>query len=174
MGGFGIGWGMAEHDLLYTPEVADEVCRRIAEGHTLREIARTPGMPSMPTIIRWANEDREGFAERYARAREIGWEVMAEDLVEISDDATNDWMKRRKEDGSIDTVLNAEHVNRSRLRADTRKWLLSKRLPKTFGDRQVIAGDPDAPLIPADTNRAAALLAKAAKLASASDKEGTE
>lgn len=92
-------------------------------------------MPSMPTIIRWANEDREGFAERYARARDIGWEVMAEDLVEISDDATNDWMTRRKEDGSIDAVLNAEHVQRSRLRADTRKWLLSKRLPKTFGDK---------------------------------------
>jgi hypothetical protein len=31
--------------------------------------------------------------------------------------------------------LNGEHVQRSRLRIDTRKWHLSKMLPKVYGDK---------------------------------------
>jgi hypothetical protein len=139
----------------FTPEIAEEVLRRIAEGHSLREIARTKGMPAPSTVIGWSIDRSPpfpDFGERYLRAREIGWQIMAEEIPEIVDDATNDWMERRNAEGDvIETVLNTEHVNRSRLRMEARKWLLSKRLPKTFGDRTVLAGDPDAPLIPPDT-----------------------
>jgi hypothetical protein len=59
---------------------------------------------------------------------------MADEVVDISDDARNDFVER--EDAS--RVANQEHIQRSRLRVDTRKWLLSKCLPKIYGDRPVL------------------------------------
>lgn len=139
---------------MYPPEVAEEIIRRIALGHSLREICRTDGMPAHPTVIAWARGNHPpvaDFPDRYARARDIGLEIMADELIEIADDGTNDWVERRKQDGTTETSFDQEHVQRSRVRVDTRKWLLSKRLPKVYGDRMVHAGDPDAPLIPPDT-----------------------
>lgn len=79
-------------------------------------------------------DDRGGFAAQYARAREIGYHAMADELIEIADDGTNDWMERQGDDGAAH-VINGEHVQRSRLRLDTRKWLLSKALPKVYGEK---------------------------------------
>jgi hypothetical protein len=53
-----------------------------------------------------------------------------------------DWIDT--EDGR--RVLNGAHVNRARLMIDTRKWLLSKMLPKGYGDHLTVAGDPDQPI----------------------------
>jgi hypothetical protein len=79
------------------------------------------------------------FASDYARAREIGYQKMAEEVIEISDEEVIG------PDGYIDNGA----VQRARLRAESRKWLLSKMLPKQFGDKvtQEITGDPDAPLV---------------------------
>lgn len=99
----------------YTDAVADAVLARLAAGETLRAICRDDGFPPESTVREWALDDREGFAARYARAREAGAHVMADDLLEIAD-----------QDGD---------VQRDRLRADTRKWLLSKILPRVFGDK---------------------------------------
>jgi hypothetical protein len=56
---------------------------------------------------------------------------MADELLEIADDATNDFVERQNKDGHTSKVFDAEHVQRSRLRVEARKWLLSKALPKT-------------------------------------------
>lgn len=93
-------------------------------------------MPPESTVREWVAADREGFAAQYARAREIGYQTMADELLEISDDGSNDFMLRKRGDDEIETV-NQEAINRSRLRVDTRKWLLSKALPKVYGDRLV-------------------------------------
>ena len=118
----------------YTEAKAEAICERLASGHSLREICRAEDMPHISTVFRWM-EANEGFRERYARAREAQAHNMADELLEIADDARNDWMDRAKEDGTVDTVLNSEHVQRSRLRVDSRKWLLSKMLPKVYGDK---------------------------------------
>jgi len=76
----------------------------------------------------------------------LGLDALAEEILEISDDGSNDWMERKRQDGSVETVLNSEHINRSRLRVDSRKWLLSKMAPKKYGDRIEIAGDKENPL----------------------------
>jgi hypothetical protein len=73
-------------------------------------------MPAASTVIGWKHEKKE-FYEQYARARESGYELMADALVEIADDKLGD-------------------PARDRLRVDTRKWMLSKALPKIYGDRQ--------------------------------------
>jgi len=110
-------------------------------------------MPHDSTVRNWVLDDREGFSAQYARAREIGYMTMADELLEIADDGKNDWMKRNGEGSQ----LNGEHVQRSRLRVDTRKWLLSKALPKVFGDKITHEGGekPIAMLISTGVPRAA-------------------
>jgi len=73
---------------------------------------------------------------------------MADELLEVADDGKNDWMERRDDEDKASYVLNGEHVQRSRLRVDTRKWMLSKALPKVFGDKvtQEHVGDPEKPI----------------------------
>ena len=129
---------------LYTPQLADEICERLAKGESLNAISNDPRMPPRTTVIEWVENNREGFADRYTRARQRGYELMAEELVDISDDASNDWMVRAGL-----TVPDYEVVQRSRLRVETRKWLLSKMLPKQFGDRvtQELIGDGDRPIV---------------------------
>lgn len=120
---------------VYSPEIAAEICSRLADGETLRSVCRDEKMPSESTVRGWALNDHEGFSAQYARAREIGYLAMADDLLEVADNGTNDWMERKDDSGNTAYVLNGEHVQRSRLRVDTRKWLLSKALPKLFGDK---------------------------------------
>src|SRR5690606_35883601 len=110
----------------YSAEIADEICRRLAEGETLRAICRELDIPAS-TVLEWVRDDRDGFSERYARARELGYEVMADELIEIADGGSGDWQ-------------------RDRLRVDTRKWLLARMLPRRYGDRVTLAGDAAAPL----------------------------
>ena len=84
-------------------------------------------------------DDREGFAAQYARAREVQFLAIADELLEIADDGSNDWMQRTSKDKSGGWELNGEHIQRSRVRIDTRKWILSKMLPKVYGDKAEVA-----------------------------------
>jgi hypothetical protein len=101
-------------------------------------------MPGKTTVFEWLAEDA-AFADQYARAKEAGIEAMAEEVLDISDNATNDWMERHGQDDA-GWQANGEHIQRSRLRVDSRKWLLSKLAPKKYGDRTTLAGDPENPL----------------------------
>lgn len=131
----------------YTKKLAAEICRRLAAGCMLRDIARDRDMPPESTVRTWANHDVEGFSAPYARAREIGYQAMADEIIEIADNATNDWMERQSRDGKERLVLNSEHVQRSKLRVDARKWLLSKALPKLYGDKVEHSGPEGGPLV---------------------------
>ena len=118
----------------YTQALADEICRRLANGESLRSICRDEAYPSEAAVRGWVVDDHEDFAAQYARARDIGLDVMADEILEISDDGSNDYMERQGEK-SEGWQLNGEHVQRSRLCVDTRKWMLSKLAPKRYGDR---------------------------------------
>lgn len=135
--------------LTYNAEIAAEICRRLAEGQTLREVCRDESMPPESTVRLWALDDRDGFAAQYTLAREVGYLAMADELLEVADDGKNDWMERQGDEGQSAWALNGEHVQRSRLRVDTRKWLLSKALPKVFGDKvtQEHTGADGGPLV---------------------------
>ena len=98
--------------------------------------------------------------DRYARAREIQADRMAEEIVEIADDATNDFMEKRGKDGRKKVEFNSENVNRSRLRIDTRKWLAGKLKPKVYGEKQTVEVNQGLPTMDDDE-----LLAHAKKLA---------
>ena len=95
-------------------------------------------MPPESTVRLWVLDNREGFAARYARARDLLLEHWADETIEIADDGSNDWMTRNEVD-----VANSDHISRSRLRVDQRKWLLSKLKPERYGDKLQVGGADD-------------------------------
>jgi|SRR6516162_5774745 len=67
-----------------------------------------------------------------ARARRQRLEMYAEELVAIADHAARG-------------TSHPEAINQARLRTDTRKWVLSKLLPETYGNRVKLTGDLEVP-----------------------------
>lgn len=120
---------------IYTREIADRICQQLSEGMTLNQICRQPGMPARPTVLLWAREDRDGFADRYAHGREMLLDHWADEAIDISDDGSNDYMERQQANGDTKMVYDREHVDRSKLRVDTRKWMLTKLKPERYGDK---------------------------------------
>jgi hypothetical protein len=135
----------------YNTEIAERILDGLSAGRTLLDICDDDGMPSSRTVHSWVSEDRGGFAARYHRNREIGCHTLADEILAIADDSRNDWVLRRTEaghpDAPLEIVFDHEHVRRCRLRIDARRWLLSKILPRTYGDRP----DPPPPAEPRDT-----------------------
>jgi hypothetical protein len=127
----------------YTPEMAAKICDRLVEGLSVREVCKAENMPAPSTVFLWLTKHTE-FSEQYARALEARAEAMADDLLVIADDGVNDWVKTQ-EGGE---AYNGDHVQRSKLRVDARKWLLSKMAPKKYGDKvtQELTGKDGAPL----------------------------
>ena len=117
--------------LTYDRETAHAICVRLARGETLKGICRDRDFPSESAVRRWALEDHDGFATRYALARQLGLDTMADQLLEIADDGSQDF----KLDSHGNLVPDHEHIARSRLRIDTRKWYLAKLAPKCYGDK---------------------------------------
>lgn len=115
----------------YTDEIAAEILSRIAKGETLRSICREDHMPSWNTVYAW-RESVPGFSERLARARDDGEEAIAQECMEIADSAKNDWMETHGQD-DVGYKLNGEHVQRSKLRIETRLKLLAIWNPKKWG-----------------------------------------
>lgn len=121
----------------YTQEVADEICRRLAEGEALDRICEdTPGFPAASTVRLWVmrNEGGGTFAADYARARELQAHKMAEEIIAIANTPAEGAVTTIKADGSTEE-RRSDMIEHRRLQVDARKWYLSKVLPKVYGDR---------------------------------------
>lgn len=129
---------MARRELIpYRQATMDEICRRMSEGEVLSQILREEGMPSRTVIVRWLQENPE--AERqYLQARERLLDLWADEVIEIAEDGRNDWVERENARGQVAVVLDKEAIARSRLRIESRQWLLAKLRPETYGDSQRI------------------------------------
>lgn len=90
----------------------------------------------MTTIFRWLRE-KEDFRKQYDVAKQEATEALAEELLDIADDGVNDWMEihRDDDDENVGWRVNGEAIQRSRLRVDVRKWLMSKMKPKKYGEK---------------------------------------
>ncbi len=122
----------------HTPELIQEICDDLSQGITLSEICRRDHMPTRATVYSWGKADPE-IAVRIAGAREAGFDVIAEECLAIAEDGSNDYVERKNKDGRTELAYDAEHVQRSKLRVETRLKLLAKWSPKKYGDRQQIA-----------------------------------
>jgi hypothetical protein len=111
----------------FTPEIANEICERLAEGESLRTICDEDAMPSRSTVRLW-RKGNEAFSAQYAHARECQAETYAEKIV--------------------DDALVATDAALGRLRMDALKWAASKLAPKKYGDKIAhVGGDEgDAPI----------------------------
>lgn len=124
----------------YTEAIAASICAAVAEGMSLRKVCAMEGMPALTTLFRWlADEERAEFREQYARAREAQADLLAEQILEIADDGTNDTYK--DDEGMV--RVDHDHIARSRLRVDSRKWLAAKMAPKKYGDKLAVGGAED-------------------------------
>lgn len=120
-------------------EIINEVCQLIEEGMSLRKAVKKIGI-NHSTFFKYIDNDENAESNlrkaQYARATELRAEAMADEILDISDDSSNDTIYTEK--GEIE---NKEWTNRSRLRVDSRKWLLSKLMPKKYGDKIDVTSD---------------------------------
>ena len=110
----------------YTPATAELLCVRLADGETLTEICRTPGMPTRQCVQQWRMR-MPAFDALYYRARLIGMESMSDDTLTIADDDTLDMLG--------DGTPNPTAVNRARLMVHARHFLMGKLARHVYGDR---------------------------------------
>lgn len=118
----------------YTPELVDSICERLAQGEPMTVICREDGMPAPRTVRDWEAAMPEVSAA-IARAREEGEYAMAEECLQIADDGRRDYQVL--EDGR--EVVDHDHIQRAKLRIETRLKLLAKFNPKRWGDKVQLA-----------------------------------
>lgn len=99
----------------------------------------------------WAKSSPEHMT-RYIRAQEDKLEAWAEQVVIISDDRADDVMKDKQGnvllDGRGNPVVDHENIQRSKLRVEARKWLLSKLRPDVYGERLAVTATQTHKVIP--------------------------
>lgn len=117
------GVGVVSRPSSYTDEIANEICERLANGESLIGICRDAHMPSEALVRRWNVMDHNGFAAKYAHAREAQMEAFSDQITEIVENT------------------NRDDVQVARLQVDARKWLMSKLAPKKYGDKLDVKTD---------------------------------
>jgi hypothetical protein len=124
----------------FSQEIADRICERIADGESLRAICLDDDMPAKSSVFKWLGE-HAAFSDQYARARETQADAIFDEILDIADDGTNDWMVKNTADGdAIGWRENGEALRRSALRVDARKWMAGKLRPKKYGEKMQHTG----------------------------------
>jgi hypothetical protein len=129
---------------IYSEALAIEFCERMADGRSMLDVSGDEDMPCKTTIRAWCRTNPQ-FRAMYAQARLDLQDYWADEIIRVADDGTNDWVERQTKNGVV-VVLDREHVERSRLRIDARRWVMSKLYAKKYGDKLELAGDPERPL----------------------------
>jgi hypothetical protein len=123
----------------YSEQLATQFCTLIASGMSLKRACKQEGMPDPQTIFTWFGKHKE-FLDLYTRATEERSESFHEDILDISDDGSNDWMEANY-GGDTVWITNGEALQRSRLRVETRKWLMEKMKPRKYGAKLDLTSD---------------------------------
>ena len=122
----------------YKPSTAKGICLRLMSGQSLNEICAMPQYPHKQTVLNWIHKYPE-FFDQYKRAREVQQEHFLDEMLDIADDASNDWMERNDREGNcVGWQENHDSVNRSKLRIHARQWVMERMAPKRFGSKQAI------------------------------------
>ena len=116
----------------YTPELAEEICYAVScSSKGIKQLCKEyENWPSHDTIYSWLAKHKD-FSDSYMRAKCLQVQVIVDEILEISDDTSSDTIIN--DDGK--STVNHEHINRSRLRVDSRKWVAAKLCPRLYGDK---------------------------------------
>jgi hypothetical protein len=107
----------------FNEAIAGEICRRIADGESLRQICAGEDFPDRSTVFRWlADPANSAFRDQYALARENSADADDDDIRDIA---------KRVEEGKLDPQA-------ARVAIDAKKWSAGKRKPKVYGDAQTV------------------------------------
>jgi hypothetical protein len=109
---------------LYTPELAERICARLAEAESLRSICRDPRMPSRRTVLTWV-ATRSDFRRLHDIARNFGREMVGEDVLAIADGV----------------FTSPAAIREARRQIDALKWHLGRMAPKRRGPLQRTTGN---------------------------------
>lgn len=127
----------------FTQDLFDSICEEIAYSNKgLVTICKAKKI-NASTFYDWVAAN-DALANKYARARELQADFLADEIIAISDDSSEDELFIESNDGSgkgATRVENKEFVNRSKLRVDSRKWIASKLKPKKYGDKLELDGN---------------------------------
>ena len=140
----------------YNPEIAAEICERLSDGEPLRKICRDEHMPAWRTVYDWLAKDEE-LSALVAHARDVGYDAMAEELLEISD--TMHYGETIVEGGKNPLITTADMLGHRKLRIETRLKLLACWNPAKYGNKVQVGGDKDNPLQVEASSEANAMLA---------------
>lgn len=127
----------------YTPALADDICRWIAGGETLFQWCRDHGI-SHQNVYNWL-EAHPDFAASYARARDIGADVIAEQALHIANTPILGETEKISADGGVE-ITKADMLGHRKLQIETRLKLLAKWHPKKYGDRVELNGPNGGPI----------------------------
>ena len=128
----------------YSPDIAQHICEQLREGVPLREICRGEGMPAWRTVYDWMGRD-DALSAAIARARDIGYDAIAEECLAIADTPHMGQKQVMGEDGNVITI--EDMLGHRKLQVETRLKLLAKFHPSKYGDRVAVTGVDGAPPI---------------------------
>lgn len=126
-----------------TQEIDEAIINGLSDGIPLRQLCRTHEI-GKSTVYRWMEEDAN-FAGQVARARELGFEQLAEECLAIIDEEPERVITVSGEDRS-ESRIDSASVQRAKNRAELRLKLLACWDPKRYGNKQLIGSDPENPL----------------------------
>lgn len=121
---------MANAPVEFSEDIFAAILERLAQGEGLVSICNDKDMPHRSSVFRWIDGDT-ALRDRYVRARELQADTLAEEIITIADDGSRDY----KKDADGREMPDHDHIARSRLRVDARKWAASKLAPKKYGDK---------------------------------------
>ena len=122
-------------------QLFETIFELIENGKSLRKALATVKLSSSTFFI-WIDEN-ENKSKQYARACEERAEALLDEMLDIVDDKSNDIIETDLGDGIIVEKPNNEVIQRSRLRYDARKWLISKLNPKKYGEKVDVTSGGD-------------------------------
>jgi len=117
----------------YTLEKDLEICTRLANGESLVVICKDEKFPDVSTVYKWLlSELYPDFRHRYTLAREMQADTFIDQCSSIADETDQDTITCIDKNGEEYTKVNHDHINRSRLRVETRLKIAEKLLPKKY------------------------------------------
>ena len=106
---------------IYTKELGDEICTRLASGLSLRKICSADDMPAISSVLLWVVDGKHPeFSEQYRAGREANGQAHGDRIADLAD-----------------KVLDGEYDPQSaKVAIDALKWSAERMAPKQYGPKQ--------------------------------------
>jgi hypothetical protein len=117
---------------LYTEELAERICLLVATTTiSIKKLCKLhPDLPNQDTIFQWRYR-YSTFSDQWNKAMVFRAQLLAEEIIEISDDTHGDWLT----DDEGKEVFNNEHFLRTKLRCENRRWMAPRLCKALYGDK---------------------------------------